>query len=80
LMVFGLAGAAVAKDLASPGLVRGIVRAETQSTLASELVARITALPFKSGQAFQAGETLVQFDCSRYEAEIRATNSLASVD
>lgn len=55
--------------------VRGVVRAEASATISSELVARIASMPFKVGQAFQAGDVLLTFDCRRYEAEFRAAEA-----
>ena len=55
--------------------VRGVVRAEVSATISSELVAQIEVLPFKPGQSFRRGETLVQFDCRRYEADLRAAKA-----
>ncbi len=55
--------------------VRGIIRAEVTATISSELVAQIVALPVKSGEAFKRGATLVEFNCSRYEADMRAARA-----
>lgn len=56
---------------------RGVVRAEIEATISSELVAQISALPFKPGEAFRKGDVLVGFDCRRYEAELRAAKAEA---
>lgn len=63
-----------ADDVALPS-VRGVVRAEAAATIASELVARISSLPFKAGQSFRANDVLVTFDCRRYEADYRAAEA-----
>lgn len=55
--------------------VRGIIRAEVSATISSELVAQIVALPVKSGESFKRGATLVEFDCRRYEADMRAAKA-----
>ena len=65
----------VAEDAASDGAIRGIVRAEAEAKIASELVAVVESLPFKAGQAFNAGDVIVQFDCRRYEADLRAAEA-----
>lgn len=57
--------------------VRGVIRAEAAATVASELVARVSSLPFKTGQSFKKGEVLITFDCSRYQAELRAAEAEA---
>lgn len=58
---------------------RGVVRAQTHSTLSSEIVARIVEIPFKAGQHFRVGDTLLKFDCARYEAELRAARANARI-
>jgi RND family efflux transporter MFP subunit len=40
--------------------------------VSSELVARVARIPLKAGQSFKVGELLLAFDCSRYEADLRA--------
>jgi RND family efflux transporter MFP subunit len=55
--------------------VRGVVRAEATAVVTSELVARIAEMPFKEGEAFRAGDALVTFDCSRYQADLRAVEA-----
>lgn len=59
--------------------VRGVVRAEAAATISTDLVARITTLPFKTGQSFRAGDILVAFDCRRYEADLRAAEAEAAL-
>jgi RND family efflux transporter MFP subunit len=39
--------------------------------ISSEINAKIAALPFRDGDAFRAGQTLVSFDCSLYAAQLR---------
>lgn len=79
-LVFGMVGAvcvgsialAAVAGAAQGATVRGVVRSEAAATIASELVARVLSLPFKSGQAFQSGDVLVTLDCQRYAADLRA--------
>jgi membrane fusion protein, multidrug efflux system len=59
----------------SPASVRGVVRAEASAVISSELLARVSSLPFKAGQSFQAQDVLVTFDCRRYEADLRAAEA-----
>lgn len=54
---------------------RGLVRAKDEAKIAAELVARIDKLPFRIGDVFKKGDTLVQFDCRRYDAELRAVSA-----
>lgn len=50
---------------------RGLIRARQRATISAELVARVVKVPFKEGDAFKAGELLLEFDCDRYIAEHR---------
>lgn len=55
--------------------VRGIVKAEAEAMISSELVAEIKSLPFKEGQKFEKGDTILEFDCRRYLADLRAAEA-----
>jgi RND family efflux transporter MFP subunit len=55
--------------------VRGVVMAEAAATISSDLNARISSIPFRMGEHFQKGDVLLRFDCSRYQAELRATEA-----
>lgn len=59
----------------APEAVRGIVKAQSEATISSELVAKVARLPFKEGQAFKAGDVIVAFDCRRYLADLRAAEA-----
>ena len=54
---------------------RGVVVPNAEVTLQAGIAARIDAMPLKAGQRFQAGETLVQFDCARQEADLRGAEA-----
>ena len=72
LAVFAFAamtGAACAEDL---GTMRGIVRSVDEAWLSSDLGVAISKLPFKEGDAFKAGDTLVAFDCANVESQLKA--------
>lgn len=58
---------------------RGIVVSRSKAVIGSELVARVASIPFKDGARFQAGDTLLEFDCRRYEAELAAARAQAQV-
>mgnify|MGYP001765966683 CR=1 FL=1 len=73
LLALGVSSAAGAEQVD----VRGVVRAEAASTVASELVARVSEMPLKVGQGFRKGELLLAFDCRRYEADLRAAEAEA---
>jgi membrane fusion protein, multidrug efflux system len=65
-------GAFEAGSLDAP---RGIVISRSKAVLGSELMARIIKLPFSDGERFVAGDTLLEFDCRRYKAELDAARA-----
>ena len=60
---------------AAPNDARGVVVPNAEVTLGAGLAARIAAMPFKAGQRFREGETLVLFDCARHEADLRGAKA-----
>ncbi|MBP2307523.1 efflux RND transporter periplasmic adaptor subunit [Azospirillum melinis] len=60
---------AVAQD-ASQGQVRALIEARRHAVLSSEIPGRIARMSVDAGQSFKAGELLVGFDCSSYQAEL----------
>ncbi|MGH8611568.1 MAG: efflux RND transporter periplasmic adaptor subunit, partial [Gammaproteobacteria bacterium] len=62
-------------DVSQLGNIRGLVKPKREARLSSEILARITALPFKQGQPFREGDVLIRFDCSRYQAELAAAEA-----
>ena len=58
---------------------RGIVASKAEAALSTDLAARIARLPFSEGQRFSAGDTLVEFDCQRYRAELEAAEAEETV-
>jgi membrane fusion protein, multidrug efflux system len=59
-----------------PGsIVRGVINAQSESTISSKMTARITAMPFGEGQSFPQGALLARFDCSQIEAELNAARA-----
>lgn len=54
---------------------RGVLRARDHAVLSSELAGRITEMPFTDGQAFKKGDVLVRFDCSAYQAQLKAAQA-----
>jgi len=45
--------------------------------ISSEIGAKIASLPFRDGDAFRAGQTLVSLDCSLYAAQLRKAQAEA---
>ena len=57
---------------------RGVVVPNAEVTLAASVSTRIERMPFKEGQAFRKGETLIQFDCQRQQADLRGAKATLS--
>ncbi|MBH0203053.1 MAG: efflux RND transporter periplasmic adaptor subunit [Nitrospira sp.] len=60
-------GAALRSD---HGVARGIVKAAAQAMLYAQVQGRVSQLPYREGQRFGKGHTLVQIDCDKYRAEL----------
>lgn len=60
---------------ASADEARGVLRARDQAMLSGELAGRILEMPFAEGQSFDKGDVLVRFDCSAYQAQLRAAEA-----
>jgi len=56
---FGSSSAALADDFSA----RGLVKAKSRAVLASEIGAVVDLTPFRSGDNFKKGDTLIGFDC-----------------
>lgn len=74
-IVFQTAQADTPEVTTSDLVVRGVVKAQAEATISSELIAKVASLPFEEGQAFSAGDTIVAFDCRRYQADLRAAEA-----
>lgn len=57
--------------------VRVQFTASQQAVLSSELSAKIASLPFRDGDTFRAGQTLVTFDCSLFRAQLNKAEASA---
>lgn len=56
---------------------RGVIKAKEESTVASRMTAKITAMPFSQGQSFRRGALLARFDCSSIRAQLNAARASA---
>jgi RND family efflux transporter MFP subunit len=63
-------GFAMSEEASEPLIARGLVVPLDQATISSRLEATIRSIGPENGAAFVAGETLVAFDCERFEAEL----------
>ncbi|MDH4153737.1 MAG: efflux RND transporter periplasmic adaptor subunit [Nitrospira sp.] len=52
------------------GVARGIVKAVSQAVLYAQIQGRVNQVPYKEGQRFVKGATLVQLECDKYQAEL----------
>lgn len=57
------------------GVMRGVVKAAKQAVLYAQVQGRISRLPYKEGQQFTKGATLVQLECDKYRAELAAAEA-----
>ncbi|MFF7709140.1 efflux RND transporter periplasmic adaptor subunit [Pseudomonas sp. NPDC007930] len=69
-----------ASDDAGNGQVRGVVRAVREAKLSSGMVGQVIKMPFSEGQAFKQGDLLVEFDCDKPAAELRAADAAVQVE
>lgn len=70
-----LLGNTITTGAPSVNQARGVLRAQNQAVLASELAGRIVDLAFSEGEAFKKGDTLARFDCSAYQAQLNAAKA-----
>lgn len=68
----------VVTPVAEEPLVRGVINPLAESTIASKMTARITAMPYGEGQAFPAGALLARFDCSQIQAQLNAAKAASA--
>lgn len=69
-----------AADHESPGNAyeaRALIQADAEVTLSSEISGRILDLPYREGDRFAQGDTLIRFDCSLHEGRLQV--ALASL-
>ncbi|HSY26354.1 MAG TPA: efflux RND transporter periplasmic adaptor subunit, partial [Burkholderiaceae bacterium] len=64
-------------DAGKDGRIRVQFVAFQQSVLSSELSAKIAAMPFREGDTFREGQTLVSFDCGLFRAQLNKAEASA---
>ncbi|MGF6573366.1 RND family efflux transporter, MFP subunit [Paraburkholderia fungorum] len=70
--------AATQPDLSGDaGRIRIQLVSRDQVDLSSEIAAKIATLPFRDGDSFRAGQTLVSLDCSLYAAQLHKSQAEA---
>jgi len=53
-----------------------VLTAKNSAALSSQLIGTIESLPVSEGEHFRKGDTLVNFDCTIHEAELKKTKAL----
>ena len=59
----------------APLSARGVVRPWHEVKIAVDLVAKIKVLPFRVGDSFKQGDIVLEFDCARFHADLRASKA-----
>lgn len=79
--VMGVATSSMAADTAvdtgKDSHIRVQFVAYQQSVLSSELSAKIASMPFREGDSFREGQTLVSFDCGLFRAQLNKADASA---
>lgn len=71
-------GGAFAQDGSATPTVyeaRALIQSVSELTLTSEVSGRLEKLPFREGEAFAQGDTLIRFDCRAYEAGLKVAKA-----
>ena len=55
--------------------LRGVIRAVNEAAISSDIATRIVRLPFREGDSFKHNDVLVEFDCDRLKAELKAADA-----
>ncbi|MEM7254234.1 MAG: efflux RND transporter periplasmic adaptor subunit [Pseudomonadota bacterium] len=58
--------------------VRGLVRADNEALISSEVNARVVKMPYREGEAFAKGDLLVEFDCRLLRADLNEARASLS--
>ncbi len=77
LALFCLVGEVVAQERTIPRL-RGMVTARNEAMLSTQINAIIAEMPFRAGDRFRKGDTLVRFDCSVQKAQYQRAQAEVS--
>ncbi|MEO0637282.1 MAG: efflux RND transporter periplasmic adaptor subunit [Pseudomonadota bacterium] len=62
--------------LNTDGAARGVVKPMFRAEIGTEIVAAIESIPFREGERFPKGATLMAFACGKYEAEGRSAEAV----
>jgi membrane fusion protein, multidrug efflux system len=73
--LWGLAPPSLLAQTADSAALRGVVRAVNEAAISTEVTTRVSRLPFREGEAFKHNDLLVEFDCDRLRAELKAADA-----
>lgn len=62
-------------SVSKPDAVRGIVRANEQAMVSTDLQMRASKIGFQEGERFRKGDVIIEFDCSKQRAELAAAEA-----
>ncbi len=79
-IVTGSIRPALAAEPAPERNARVVVKAGQSVAISAEINARIVSMPFREGDRFHAGTTLVEFDCRRTRAELAAATAALNLN
>ena len=73
--VFAVFMSGTAQAAPNPGLFRAQLSSISKATISSGISAKIARMPFREGQRFRRGQTLVSYDCSVIRARLARTRA-----
>ena len=79
LMLMETGRAQAAESNVGPYEAPALIQSVSEVVLASEISGRIDSLPFREGERFAKGDTLVRFDCRIYQARLKVANATLKV-
>ncbi|MEO0328862.1 MAG: efflux RND transporter periplasmic adaptor subunit [Pseudomonadota bacterium] len=72
LAITGVAASSIVAVAQDDLIARGVVQPKARNTVAVDLAARVTTIPFRNGENFQKGDILIAFDCRRQKLQHKA--------
>ncbi len=55
--------------------IRGVIRALNEAAISSDIGTRVVTLPFREGDAFRQDDLLIEFDCDKLRADLKAVDA-----
>ena len=65
----------IATQSISTAEIRGLIKPLREALLSTDVTAKVSHISVKDGDHFKQGEKLIQFDCDRQKAELRAAKA-----